>query len=51
MVKTEGKKEIAIGVLFSPQSSPPTAEKGKVYFDNSDNKMKVSEDGSTYKNL
>jgi len=35
-------------LALDPQASPPTVAKGKLYFDSVANKLKVSEDGSTY---
>ena len=50
MVKTTGKKETTIGVKFTPITAP-SAEQGLMYFDSSASVIKVSNDGSTFKNM
>lgn len=48
MVKTLGKKEITDSIVLTPISAP-SAETGKLYFDTSASKLKVSLDGATFK--
>lgn len=53
MVTTKGAKIIegknTVNTLkLTPTGTPPTAEQGLMYFDTGTNKVKVSEDGSTF---
>lgn len=47
MVKTEGKKEITQSLKLTPTTAP-TAEKGLLYYNDSESKLKVCNDGATF---
>jgi hypothetical protein len=47
MVKVVGKKEVTESIKLAPASAP-SAEQGKIYFDSTSNKLKVSTDGTTF---
>jgi len=47
MVKVVGKKEVTESIKLTPASAP-SPEQGKIYFDSTSNKLKVSTDGTTF---